>query len=141
MPDKPISKQASFHMQEELKKYMTPEVINFGLVSWYRYMFPYIPFVTGTLASLVTVNDSVKTVPMPADEALQSGIREIQSNPDNVIHFRAPYASRQNGGKGFNFTRDLHPLAQAQWEQVAADVHGEQIVNEIKNFVKRSVNK
>ena len=72
------------------------------------------------------------------DYALKLAIDNIQSNPDNVIHFRAPYASRQNEGDNFNFTKDLHPLAQAHWEQVAADLHGEQIIDEIKAFIKRS---
>ena len=119
---------------------MTPEVVNHGLVAWYKFMFEYIPFRSGLMASLIDIPEDAKNIQLTPDEALAAGIREIQSNPDNVIHFKAPYASWQNGGEGFNFTRDMHPSAMAHWEQVAADVHGEQIVKEIKNFVKRSVN-
>ncbi len=135
----PNNKSVSFYMEKELQKYMTPEAKNFLLVTWYRYMFPYIPFRTGLLASLMDIPEDTKNIEqLSPDYALKLAIDNIQSNPDNVIHFRAPYASRQNEGDNFNFTKDLHPLAQAHWEQVAADLHGEQIIDEIKAFIKRS---
>lgn len=132
-------KTASFYMEKELQKYMTPEAKNFLLVTWYRYMFPYIPFRTGLMASLMDIPEGASDSDvLNPDQALMTAISTIQSDPENVIRFRAPYASRQNAGDNFNFTRDLHPLAQAHWEQVAADLHGEQIINELKAFMKRS---
>ena len=132
-------KSVSFYMEKELQKKLTPEAKNFVLVTWYRYMFPYIPFRTGLLASLMDIPGSAKNIEeLSPDYAMELAIRNIQSNPKNVIHFRAPYASWQNNGDNFNFTRDLHPLAQAHWEQVAADLHGEQIIDELKAFIKRS---
>jgi len=132
------NKTVSFYMEEALQKHMTPEAKRFFLVTWYRYMFPYIPFRTGLLASLMDIPENVKDIQIKPDEAMLMGLQDIETNPDNVIRFRAPYATWQNEGDGFNFTRDLHPLAQAHWEQVAADLHGEQILNEYKAFVKRS---
>lgn len=131
-------KTVSFYMEKELQKYMTPEAEKFVLSEWYRYMFPYIPFRTGVLASLMDLPENAKDIQLSPEEAMLTGLEAIQADSRNVIHFRAPYATRQYEGEDFNFTRDLHPLAQAHWAQVAADLHGEQIVNELKKFVKRS---
>ena len=134
----PNNKSVSFYMEKELQKYLTPEATNYLLCSWYRHMFQYIPFRTGLMASLMDIPENAEGIQLTPDEAMQLGLAAIQSNPDNVIHFKAPYASRQNEGDNFNFTKDLNTLAQAHWEQVAADLHGEKIINELKAFIKRS---
>lgn len=131
----PSEKKVSFYMEKELQKYMTPQAKNFFLCTWYRYMFPYIPYKTGLLASLMNFNEDIS---IPPEQAMIMGLEAIQNDPRNVIHFRAPYAARQYEGENFNFTRDLHSLAQAHWGQVAADLHGEQIIKEYANYVKRS---
>lgn len=136
----PIEKSVSFYMEKELQRYMTPEAKNFFLCTWYRYMFPYIPFVSGTMASLMSVSDDAENVKLSPEQAMALAIESIQNDPRNVIHFKAPYSNRQYEGENFNFTRDLHPLAQARWAQVAADLHGEQIMTEFKGFVERSKN-
>ena len=134
----PTEKSVSFFMEKELKRYLTPESKNFFLCTWYRYMFPYIPFVSGTMASLMSVSDNAENIKLSPEQAMALAIESIQNDPRNVIHFKAPYSNRQYEGLDFNFTRDLHPLAQAQWAQVAADLHGEQIMTEFKGFVERS---
>lgn len=132
------NKSVSFYMNKELQKYMTPESKNFLLCTWYRYMFPYIPFRSGLMASLVDITDSNKNIELSPDEALQTGLAAIQTDSENVIRFKAPYATRQYYGDNFNFTHDLHQLAQSHWAEVAADLHGEQIVKEYAGYVKRS---
>lgn len=136
-------KNVSFYLEKELQRYMTPEAKNFFLCTWYRYMFPYIPFRTGLLASLMDLpedKNEAKNLKLSTDEAMLLGLEAIENDPRNVIHFRVPYANRQYEGTDFNFTRDLHPLAQAHWAQVAAELHGEQIIKELKGYVERSKN-
>ena len=143
MSDKPIrhEKNVSFYLEKELQRYMTPEAKNFFLCTWYRYMFPFIPFRTGLMASLMDLpEDKSDLITFSPDEAMLIGLETIENNPDNVIHFRAPYANRQYEGTDFNFTRDLHPLAQSHWAQVAADLYGEQIIKELKAYIERSKN-
>lgn len=135
------NKSVSFYMEKELQRYITPEAKNFFLCTWYRYMFPYIPFKTGLLASLMDLPDEAENIQFSADEAMLQGLESIENDPRNVIHFRVPYANRQYEGTDFNFTRDLHPLAQAHWAQVAADLHGEQMIKELKKYVERSKTK
>ncbi len=140
-------KDISFYMEREMQRYMTPEAKNFFLCTWYRYMFPYIPFRTGLMASLIdfpedegTLKEFIKTKLSP-EQAKEIGLAMIKSDPNNVIHFKAPYANRQYEGADFNFTRDLHSSAQAYWAQVAADLHGDQIIKELKQFIQRSESK
>ena len=128
-------------MEKEMQRYMTPEAKNFFLCTWYRYMFPYIPFRTGLMASLMDFPENAKAPGFSPERAMLTGIETIQNDPRNVIHFRAPYANRQYEGADFNFTRDLHPLAQAHWAQVAADLRGEQMIKELKQFIQRSESK
>lgn len=132
------NKSVSFYMNEELQKYMTPDAKNFFLCTWYRFMFPYIPFRSGVMASLMDMPEGAENIQLSPDEALQMGLAAIKADPENVIRFKAPYATRQYYGEDFNFTRDLHTLAQAHWAEVAADLHGEQIVKEYAGYVKRS---
>jgi hypothetical protein len=132
------SKKVSFYMEKELQRYMTPEAKNFFLCTWYRYMFPYIPYKTGLLASLMAASeDAEQNITISPEQSMIMGLEAIKSNPNNVMHFKAPYANRQYEGTDFNFTRDLHPLAQAHWAQVAADLHGEQIINELKQYIAK----
>lgn len=124
----------SFYLEEPLRKIMTPEAKEFLLSEWYRMMFPYIPFVTGMLASTTDMTGKEFS---PA-EAMQIGLDGIKQTK-TYIHFKAPYASNQYDGLNFNFTKDLHPLAQAQWAQIAADLHGEQIMKNVKTFILKGV--
>lgn len=135
-------KNVSFYMGQELQKYMTPEAKNYALVSWYKHMFGYIPADTFMLASTREFSEDTgefsEGIKLSPEEAMQIGIEAIKSDPNNVIHFMAPYASVQYDGDNFNFRKDQHSLAQARWGEVAADLHGEEIVQELKDFVKRS---
>lgn len=124
----PNRKTVEFFLDEELKRHMSPEAKTFFLQEWYRYMFPFIPFDTGMLASLTDLETKLNE-----QTAYKTGVESIVDN----IHFKAPYATNQNNGDDFNFTRDLHPLAQAHWEQVAADLYGDQIVEATKKHMIR----
>lgn len=128
-------KNGSFYLEKPLQELVTPDAKTFLLVEWYKYMFPYIPFNTGLMASLMDVPEDTKNIKLSPEQAMLLGIKAIENDPRNVIHFKAPYASVQNNGDNFNFTKDLHQLAQAHWEQVAADLRGEQIINATKKYI------
>lgn len=70
---------------------------------------------------------------MSPEQAMLEGLDSIDQN----IHFKAPYASNQYNGNNFNFTKDQHPLAQSHWAEVAADLHGEEIVKATKKYIIR----
>ena len=119
----------SFYLNEELQKITSPDATRFLLQQWYIKMFPYIPFRTGTLAS--TMDIVIKKSP---EQAMLEGLEGI----DQSIHFKAPYASNMYYGDNFNFSKDQHPLAQARWAEVAADLHGEELSRELAEFIERN---
>lgn len=118
----------SFYMEKALQKAISPKAKQFFLMEWYRKMFPYIPFVTGMLASTTDIEKLFSP-----KEAMETGLENIDQN----IHFKAPYASNMYYGDGFNFTKDQHPWAQARWAQVAAELHGQELVDSLKEFIRR----
>ena len=123
-----VNQDVSFYMERALQKATSPDAKRFFLMDWYRKMFPYIPFVTGMLAS--TMDIEMQRTP---EQSMLAGLESIDQN----IHFKAPYASNMYYGDNFNFTKDQHPLAQARWAQVAADLYGEELVDDLREFLRR----
>lgn len=105
-------KVPSDYLSGIIDKFSSNETKVFTYETWYRYMFPYIPFKTGALASTYSIGE-------------------------NGITFKVPYALRQYTGDNFNFSKEQHPLAQARWGEVAMDIKGNAIANEVKNFLLR----
>lgn len=128
-------KNFKLYMDEELKKFVTPEAKNELLCIWYRYMFGYIPFRSGLMASLIDIPDDTKDFKISPEAALGLALQAIEADPENVIRFKAPYAQRQYYGDDFNFTKDLHPKAQARFAQVALELHREQILREFTGYI------
>ena len=118
----------SFVLDEKLQKIVSPDATKYLLQQWSIKMFPYIPFVTGTLASTYDIEQR-----MSPDEAMVAGLENIEQS----IHFKAPYASNMYYGEGFNFTRDQHPQAQARWAEVARDLHGEELSKAFVEYITR----
>lgn len=116
------------------------EVKIFALETWYRYMFPYIPFRTGVLASTTHLKyqtgDMIKEVIEIRDangKVIDTKIPSVSVKGDG-IHFNVPYASRMYHGD-FNFRRESHPLATNYWGEVAFNKHGKAIADEILAFI------
>ena len=124
----------SFYLDKELQKITSPDATRFLLQQWYIKMFPYIPFRTGTLASTSDIAMNKKMENKTPEQAMLEGLENI----DQTIHFKAPYASNMYYGDGFNFSKDQHPLAQARWAEVAADLYGEELSRELAEFLERN---
>jgi hypothetical protein len=127
-----VNQDVSFYMEKALQKATSPDVKRYFLIEWYIKMFPYIPFVTGTLASTMDVE-----IQHSPETAMETGLENIDQN----IHFKAPYASNMYYGDGFNFTKDQHHSAQARWAQVAAELHGQELVENLKKYIRREISK
>ncbi len=87
----------------------------FAATTAHRLMFDYIPFVTGTLAESVNIYDE---------------------GTAGVIHFTQPYAHRMYKGKDFNFTKDKHPLATAEWDKAAMKTKKQSLIQSIQNYLR-----
>ena len=64
-------KNVSFYLEEELQRYMTPEAKNVFLCAWYRYMFNYIPFLSGLTASLMKLKALRVTTQLPVASTIR----------------------------------------------------------------------
>ena len=81
-----------------------------------KYMDPYVPYLGGKLS------------------------RDVQTygaKDHATISYRAPYASKQYYGIGYNHTLSPHPLATALWDKAAWINHKPQIVAEVDAERKR----
>ena len=98
-------------LRQALKKCLDDETKIFANKVFNRYLYPYTPYVTGTMAETV------------------------EFYPDG-IHYDAKYASRNYDGVGLNFSKENHPLAQAKWGEVAGKIHGSAIARKVEDYVK-----
>jgi len=73
---------------------------------------PYVPFLEGPLSQTFQVSSE--------------GVRYIQ-----------PYARYQYNGTEFNFTKDHHPLATAEWDKAMLRDHGAEFNQEVKEIIQR----
>lgn len=73
---------------------------------------PYVPMDTGMLDQTVEINNE-------------------------CVHYKVPYAHKVWDGEGLNFSRDKHPLATAHWEQAMGAAKGQQLADEITEYLKR----
>lgn len=77
---------------------------------------PYVPFLNGPLSQTNVVS--------------AEGVRYIQ-----------PYARYQYYGTDFNFTRDYHPLASAQWDKAMLRDHRAEFIEEVRDIIRWRIQK
>lgn len=99
-----ISEQLREYLDEPLEAIKTPIIHEQVLNKFYEIMYPYIPYKSGAMSHEIWIDN-------------------------NGIHFETPYANRNYHGEDFNFSKEVHPLAQANWAKVALDLHGD-LLNE-----------
>ncbi|MDE6357907.1 MAG: minor capsid protein [Eubacteriales bacterium] len=53
------------------------------------------------------------------------------------IWHKSPYAERMYNGKDFDFSKEKHHLATAEWDKVAFKSQGNKLKKDIENYIKR----
>ena len=101
----------SASLQKKLAECLDDSTKIFANNTLFRYMYPYTPYVTGTMSEDVDID---------ADG----------------IHYNSIYANRNYYGEGFKFSKEKHPLAQAKWGEIAGKIHGSAIARETENYIK-----
>lgn len=136
-------------VNKKIEKVITPESQIFVLQTWYRYMFKYIPYDTGALASTYNIKERKRMLPDQAQQMGEQGINADNSGIGTVvftgkrtrlpaeIRFKAPYAHKVYNGTYMNFKKDMHPNACALWGEVSKNIHGAQIGKEFNEFIRR----
>lgn len=84
----------------------------FANTTLYKLVDPYVPFREGNLAHNIDITK-------------------------DFVHYKSPYARRMYNGKGFNFSKDKHPLATAKWDEVAMKSQKNKLVKSIENYIEK----
>lgn len=77
-----------------------------------KLMNPYIPYDSGALSKNYVVTE-------------------------DYIEFQQPYAHKQHEGDNFNFSRDMHPLACAHWEDAMMKAKSGQLAKAVTDYINR----
>ncbi len=83
----------------------------FAYTEWYRLISPYTPMQTGNLMSNVRIT---------ADG----------------ITYLSPYAHKMYNGTNLHFRRDMHPLAGAKWDVMAAHTQKQKLISSLSSYIK-----
>lgn len=112
-------------IDDDFKQYMHEE--------FYKLMFPYIPYDTGTLAS--TTED--KILNLSDEQSMNIGL--TSGNIDSSgITFNAPYAVRSYY-ENRNWHKEKHPLATEEWAEAAMNAHEQELINRLQEYADRRV--
>lgn len=147
--NKKIDEVLNVAVKDKLTQVVTPENQIFLLQTWYRYMFKYIPYDTGGLASTYNIKSKQRMSPQQSQQMGEAGINSDNAGIGSVdlgkgttrlpaeIRFKAPYAHKIYYGTYMNFKKEMHPNACALWGEVSKNLHGAQIGKEFNLFIRR----
>lgn len=107
-----MSIQFTSNPQQAFKRLFNDDVLYYANSRLQAYCDPYVPFRTGMLSQDVTITK------------------------DDVTYNRK-YAKRNYNGKDFNFSKDQHPLATAEWNKAMAAAKGQQLADDISDYIKK----
>lgn len=65
------------------------------------------------------------------------GLYDDTEVTDEYIWHKKPYAKRIYNGKDFNFSKDEHRFATAEWDKVSFKSQGDKLKKDIENYIKR----
>ena len=104
--------RVTLRTKEAYKRIFTKDVLYYANSRVQAYSDPYVPMDTGMLAQDVTITDE-------------------------AVIYNRNYAKKPYNGENLNFSKDLHPLATAKWDRAMAVAKGQQIADDIQNYIER----
>lgn len=133
----------STYLQGNLQRIMTPECKRIALTEWYKQMLPYIPMQSGILQGNVSIEENGIYFHSPYAHYQYVGILYVDPIYDIGAFFdpaTGRFWSRRGvqkkpSGRPLNYNKEQHPLATANWGQVAMDLHGDSIRRVITNYL------
>ncbi|MGN0450610.1 MAG: hypothetical protein ACI4FN_00650 [Acutalibacteraceae bacterium] len=126
-------RNVSFYLERELQKFKTPAVKNYALQMWYKRMYPYIPFESGILADQVSFEEDGIHFKGPQSRYLYYGM--LMVSPTTGSSWAKKDERKVLTNKALIMSHEQHPLACAKWGEVAANLHGDVISKEIKEYI------
>ncbi len=123
----------SVFLEHKLQKFYSPEVKKFALASYYARMYKRIPFGSGLLADNVSIEDDGIHFKSPQAHYLYKGI--LMVSPKTGSSWAKKHERKVYANKSLRYSKEQHPLACAEWGKVTADLEGDAISKEIKNYI------
>ena len=123
----------SLFLERELDKFKLPNVKKFALSSFYRRMYKRIPFESGILADIVSIEEDGIHFKGRQAHYLYNGI--LMVSPTTGSSWAKEHEKKVYANKHLKYSHEQHPLACAEWGKVTADLEGDIISKEVKNYI------
>lgn len=123
----------SIFLERELQKFKTPAVKKYALESYYRRMYRRIPFESGILADNVSIEEDGIHFKSRYAHYLYNGI--LMVSPTTGSSWAKKDEKKIYTNKRLKYSMEQHPLACAEWGRVTADLEGDIISKEIKDYI------
>lgn len=107
-----VKVKINIDLQKVGESKITDDIRLFAANDMFRLMSPYVPMDTGMLWQTVEVSTK-------------------------GVHYKQPYARYQYNGTNFNFSRDKHPLASAEWDKAMLAAQDDKLTRDIQNYINR----
>ena len=120
-------------LERELLKFKLPAVKKYALTSYYRRMYRRIPFESGILADNVSIEEDGIHFKSPQAHYLYNGI--LMVSPTTGSSWAKKGERKIPTNKRLKYSKEQHPLACAEWGKVTADLEGDIISKEIKDYI------
>lgn len=123
----------SLFLERELHKFKTPAVKKYVLTSFYLRMYRRIPFENGILADNVSIEEDGIHFKSRWAHYLYKGI--LMVSPTTGSSWAKKHEEKVYTNKRLKYSHEQHPLACAEWGKVTADLEGDIISKEVKNYI------
>lgn len=123
-------------LEAKLNNLLDDDFYTFMHEEFYKLMFKYIPYDTGTLASTLDIKLDERTY-LSDEQSMSMGLSSGNINSDGIT-FNAEYAADiYYNTYGFNFHKEKHPHATEEWGKVALDSEQQSLVNSLNEYLER----
>lgn len=133
----------STYLQGNLQRLMTPDAKRYMLTTWYRYMKKYIPMQSGILAGNVSIDENGIYFLSKYAHYQYMGVLYVDPDygigaffdPSTGTFWSRKGVEKVPSNRPLNYNHEQNPDAQANWGQVAMDLHSDAIRKAITDYL------
>lgn len=120
--------------QQAFNRLFTRDVMFYANSRLRAYCDPYVPFASGDLANNVDITAEAVTYTEPYANYIHEGKLYLASNGSA---WAKSGEKKSPSGKNLNFRKDYHGQATSHWEKAMAVAKGQQLADDISEYIKR----
>ena len=126
--------KVTLRTKEAFNRLFTKDVRYYANSRVQAYSDIFVPFGDGNLSQDVTITDEAVTYNRNYAHYMYEG--ELYLAPNGSAW--AKKGEKKNPtGKPLNYSKDVHPLATSKWDRAMAVAKGQQIAEDIQNYIER----